>query len=294
MGSIKNEAPSYVYITSHGMAATDRVYRLWAPYYYIGNKKVINECSTIFYPLVSFNYEDSWRHSLIDNRFTNSIFKKIIGKIRFFFARLIRGWYFNSSLGQENDCNRLITVIKKYCKDNQKCILQGVSRGASVIILILALNPDLPIGAVILESPFDTIDSVLNHIINKLGSWNFLKKYKYTIFKYIFQKHIQGLYAPIDFANRINKDIPILIICSISDHLVPVESSIRLYNALLKSGHKKVHLVILSKGKHGFLLQGDDKKIYESAVHSFYKKYGLPYDVSKINNDFDIPKNQII
>lgn len=285
---IKSDTKHYLYITSHGMAATDRVYRLWAPYYYIGNKKIVNECSTIFYPLVSFNYEDSFRHSLIDNRFANSIFKKIIGKIRFFYARLIRGWYFNSSLGQENDCNRLVAVIKKYCKDDQKCILQGVSRGASVIIPTLALNPDLPVKAIILESPFDSIDSVLDHIVNKLGNWNILKKYKYLIFKSIFQYHIKGLYAPIDFVNLVNKDIPILIICSISDHLVPVESSIRLYNALVKAGHTKVHIVILSKGKHGFLLQGEDKKIYESAVHSFYKKYGLPYAISKINSDQNI------
>jgi dienelactone hydrolase len=284
MSFINNYANNYLYITSHGIAGTDRVYRLWAPYYYIGKKKIINDCSTIFYPIVSFNYQDSFRHSSVNGYLETNLIKKVIGRIRGLCAKwLIRGWYFFSSLGQSDDCNRLINVIKKYCKDGQKCILQGVSRGASVILLVLALNPDLPVAAVILESPFDSIDSVLDNIIEQLGGWSLLKRYKYTIFTFIFKNYKPGLFNPIDYVDRINRDIPILIVCSLSDHLVHAKSSLRLYNALIKSGHKKTHILILSKGRHGFLLQGENKKLYESAVHNFYKEYDLPYDSSKIN-----------
>lgn len=271
----------YVYLTSHGIAGTDRVYRLWAPYYYIGEKKIINAYSTIFYPIISLNYRDSYRHSDVIGSFGKSLTQKIIGKGRGMLAKLIRGWYFSSDIGQINDIDRLANIIRKYCKDDIQCIIQGVSRGASVIILTLALNPDLPIAAIILESPFDSIDSVLDGIVKKIGNLTLLKQNKYTFFTMIFQKHIPGLYKPIDYVNRVNKNIPILIICSLSDTLVPFQSSMRLYHALKKSGHTKTHIVILSKGKHGFLLQGDNKKSYEAAVHNFYKKYDLPYDPSK-------------
>lgn len=260
------------YVTSHGMAANHRVYTLFAPHYYYKNIKIINKQATIFHPIITFDYDDSW--VLMRKSKHTSWLKKQI-------ARLIRGWYFKSSLGQYNDITKLSNTIKKYIKEDNAFVVQGISRGASVIIPFLALHPELPIAAVILESPFGHIDHVLNNIVKKSFVLKCLAPYKHALLTAIFKKHVLGKYQPINYAPMVPQEVPILIVTSTSDRLVPAESSIELYQALKNSGHKKVHLLVLDHGKHGFLIQGKDQEIYTTVVHAFYKKYNLPHDPSK-------------
>jgi len=71
--------------------------------------------------------------------------------------------------------------------------------------------------------------------------------------------------------------MPILIICSETDHLVPAESSINVYKKLIESGHKHTYIFITDQGRHAAILSGPDGEKYEWVVNAFYKKYNLPY-----------------
>lgn len=78
--------------------------------------------------------------------------------------------------------------------------------------------------------------------------------------------------------DTIDLEIPILIVCSKEDALIPSTSSIALFDALRKRGHKKAHLLVLDHGAHANILWGPDGHIYRNVVHAFYKLYGAPYN----------------
>ena len=115
--SPESDVSNLIYITSHGIAATNRVYTLFAPHYYVGYEKVINPIWTIYYPIVSFDYPDSWR--AIDEKD-----HKIYTKIKRFFCKLLRGCYWESCVGQLEDITTLTSIIRKYTSlHNKKAVI---------------------------------------------------------------------------------------------------------------------------------------------------------------------------
>jgi dienelactone hydrolase len=261
----------YVYLFSHGIAGTHRqAYHFTDWYMNHEGEKIYNKYFILYHPLITFDYHDSWRWTEKGEEFA---------AIKQWFRSLIRGNYSRASLAQESDIEQLSDVFSKQLIPDDKVIILGVSRGASNILTFLCKKQPNNVAAAILESPFASIENVLDNIIQK--SWilkGFLERYKYTIFKMIFTKYSEKGIRPIECIDHISKDIPLLFVCVLSDGLVPHDSSIALYTALKRAGHKKVHLLVLLEGNHGFLIQGKSANIYQETVHAFYKKYGLPHD----------------
>jgi len=155
----------------------------------------------------------------------------------------------------------------------------GVSRGASTILNLMALN-DLPmVKALVLESPFDAMVTVLNNKREQLPlGWLLSPDFGQLILEICFWQYKRDGIRPIDLVSGIRKDLPILIICSLEDRLVPWYSSVKLYQKLKQSGHPSAHLLVVDHGQHAKIWTGPDGDKYQAAVHAFYAKYNLPSD----------------
>lgn len=172
----------------------------------------------------------------------------------------------SSCLGQEAD----MAALHQACKNYEQVNLVGVSRGAATIFNYLAHYNPKNIALVIAESPFDHVRSIVHH---KTGFASFESTLPIS-----FAQYDPKGPQPINGVEKIDRTIPILLVCSQEDSLIPVSSTRRLYEALRKTGHKKVHLLVTRYGKHANIINGKDGTLYRNVVHAFYKKYGKPYN----------------
>jgi hypothetical protein len=155
-------------------------------------------------------------------------------------------------------------------------------RGSATIINFVALHQPQSIGALVLESPFDLVDNVINHILERFClRWiPFSKKIAYKIAKKNFPLlNMNGVF-PIYVVNKIPRTIPIIIIHSRRDKTIPINSSRNLYKELLVAGHTHVYILELASGQHGKLIEGLEGELYNNVVHAFYKKYNLPHNAA--------------
>lgn len=175
------------------------------------------------------------------------------------------------SMGQMNEIRALDDEIHKL---NSDTVLFGHSLGAATVITYLATCQPLTVKAVILEAPFDTVETVVN---NKAGifSWTGIGS---LVRGFAYPGYDSSGIKPLHCISRLNKDIPIIFIHSKKDTLIPVASSRNLYCELKKAGHTKVHLFELSQAGHNNATTSPDADDYQHVVHAFYKKYGLPHD----------------
>ena len=184
----------------------------------------------------------------------------------------------SSALGQKAEVEQLKKVYDTVCAQAEKegddflIILFGVSRGAAVIVNFVGTHQPSHVGALVLESPYDSIATVIDHIRYTFGyavSHDMIQK----IFELFFGTYTRTGIAPIDVVDRIDSAIPVLIVCSQEDARVPATSSFALYKKLRTHGHKKSHLLVLNHGSHGHLYTGPDSYSYISGVNKFYKQY---------------------
>lgn len=186
------------------------------------------------------------------------------------------------NLAQQDDCQRLKEVYRKVRTDypDHTIVLVGISRGAATILKVASQEQLDNLGALVLESPFDTLSSIIDHLLRRFCvQW---VPFAEHMARAICKKHfpnidIQGTF-PIDVAHQLPKEIPVLFIHSKKDKVVPLNSSRLLYSKLINNGHTDAYLLELNAGLHGKLVQGPDKDCYLFAVQAFYKKYGLPHE----------------
>lgn len=186
-----------------------------------------------------------------------------------------------TSFGQENEIailkNTINQIRQRY--KNVRIIIYGVSRGASTIITTLATLNDQElnaIAAVILESPFDHIRSVIASIFNKTFILSYATGLGLKVMERIAGKFDSQGISPLTSAAHIQrKDIPMLIVCSRQDLLVTWESSTHLYQQLVRDGHTEAHLLVLPEGRHGALCSN---QAFCGVLHTFYQHYNLPYN----------------
>lgn len=188
-------------------------------------------------------------------------------------------------MGQKDD----ITTIKKAIESidiNNKAILFGCSRGAATIVSYLGqFNPE-NISAVVLDA---TPANMPNTIKIQLAKTGINPDYSDTIFSHIFPNYdITTALTPLDAVPKIkNKDLPIILLLSQEDKIVHHTNSLILYQAFKDNGFTNVHLVILPKGRHSFVLQNESvREDYLTAINNFYKKYDLPYNQEFISESF--------
>lgn len=247
-----------IILFSHGIGDTHKL----ATVYQNGSKNDINRRSTIPFKTFSFDYQDARP-----------------GR----FYKIPRISY--TSLAQTNEILRLRdaflqmqTTLQNEHGSQYKIVLYGLSRGASTIIMFLATYPELckHVAGVVLESPFDSIDTIITTKVATMGLEKFVSlQTVQRIFQSIFKLYDPSFPSPIDVVNKIPYEIPILFVCTKQDTTVPSGSTKNLYQALLHDGHDKVHLIEVDQGKHGKILQGPDGEAYQNGVMLFYKTYGL-------------------
>jgi predicted esterase len=180
-------------------------------------------------------------------------------------------------MGQKNDINVIQSTIDKI-KANYNIILYGCSRGAATAVTYLGVHNPNNIAALVLDA---CPANIPDNIQMKLAQSGINPFYSNAIFSYIFPQYdIASAIPPLQAIQNIkNKKLPILLIHSLEDKNVHYTNSLKLYTAFVNAGFTNVHLCLLKQGKHSFLLQDDRiANIYTATVHSFYKKYNLPYN----------------
>ena len=240
------------YVFSHGFSDSYKQAYKYVNYYRKKRKIRKNKRYILYQPLKAFNYPDV-------------IYGKLFN-------------VFRTSLGQMNEVNTLLANYNQVKDDT--VVLFGISRGASTAINFAAKHNPENLKALIVESPFDKVKVVLkNHwlasFLAKIPGVNDESVYRF--FRKISKYDENGL-QPIDLIAHIDKHIPVLLICSNKDKVIPHGSTVNLYEALVASGHTKAHLLVLSTGKHAKLINSKQGEIYQNVVHAFYKKYNLMYE----------------
>lgn len=195
------------------------------------------------------------------------------------FRRFLVGkWYDLSkiSFGQESD----IEIFKRsYQKalfeikdiNNQSHVLYGITRGAATIFNFVAIENPKNIKALICEGIFDSFQNLI--------------QYRFPYSSLIVLKFLEAItnfdsqkISPAMNVLKIPKDLPILLIASFKDKIVPCQCSINLYKELIKTGHHNVHLLLLDTVyPRSFFATEEDINLYQDIVHAFYKKYNLPH-----------------
>lgn len=186
------------------------------------------------------------------------------------------------NLGQHEDMQHLSAAYEKTREvfPGKKVILAGISRGAATIVNFAGEYQPEGLGALVLESPFDTLSSVIKHLLAryKISWFPFSEKIGYKICQTHFPNiDTKGIF-PIGSVEKIKKDLPIFLIHSKRDRVIPINSSRNLYLKLKENGHEHVYLAELASGDHGKTINGADGDFYCAVIHAFYKRYELPYD----------------
>ncbi len=191
----------------------------------------------------------------------------------------------NMHMGQGDDIEKLHQKLTAIPTD-ENIILYGCSRGAATIINTLAEHNSPNVQAVVLDA---TPASMPDTIKPLLANFGINPDYASTIFTMLFPCYPKDSQTPLQAIKNItNKNLPILLIHSATDKKVPVHHSLQLYQEFLNRGFTNVALVILPEGNHSYILQNENMKpLYLQAVHSFYKKYNLPYNSAWAQKDFD-------
>lgn len=240
------------YVFSHGFSDTGRQSFSYVNFYKKSNNLYRNSRYILYQPLIIFNYPDV-------------IFRKFVN-------------IFKTSLGQINEVK---TLMRNYNRaNNDEVVLFGVSRGASTAINFASKYKPKNLKALVLESPFDKVEVVLKthwftSFLAKIPGVS--NKVVYNLFKKMSKYDENGLH-PIDMVGHIDKNVPVIFICTKTDSTVSCSSTVNLYKKLIETGHKKAHLLVLDSGRHARLMKSSEGQKMQNVVHAFYKKYGLPHN----------------
>ncbi|HLJ31762.1 MAG TPA: hypothetical protein VKU36_04950 [Candidatus Babeliales bacterium] len=252
--SYGNVQPTTVTLFSHGIADSWKQVLGYVKSYTTDDETYHNERYLFHTPFVAFNYPDAT-------------------------DKFYRVNYVETSFGQENEMSRLNKsynyILSHY--PNYDIILWGLSRGASNVLIFAGLHDISKVKAIVLESPYYSMSEVIESIMIKRGVGWLPISYGETLAEFIFKKYSRYGWSPANCIEHIPLNIPILIICTKEDHLVPYTSSINVYKKLVASGHQHAYIFVAEGGRHAAILKGPDGEKYEWIVNAFYKKYNLPH-----------------
>ena len=181
------------------------------------------------------------------------------------------------NLAQEKDLALFKQVYDKHLAElqdvdgkAQSIVLYGTSRGSATVFNFCALYRPSEVKALVCEGLFDSIEHIFTETksVRVRGMIKLLPKV--TEFKH------DGI-LPIKVAQEIPRDMPVLLITSLKDKVVPHACTMNVYRTLRETGHTNVHILVCKKASHIGYPWCSEKKLYESVVHAFYKKYGLPH-----------------
>lgn len=181
-----------------------------------------------------------------------------------------------ASLGQEDDVKQLEETCLAF--SGQRKVLVGSSRGAATCINYVGTRNNPEIGAVVVESPFASLETLVNPRFKRF-------------FKLLFPEYSPHGLQPVATASTISKNVPVLLFCSKDDEIIPVSQTIQVYNALKASGHTQCHLLVVDHGAHAKILHDKDAITVRNAIHAFYKTYTIPHNAEWAQAGYDTFKS---
>jgi alpha-beta hydrolase superfamily lysophospholipase len=146
-------------------------------------------------------------------------------------------------------------VVNNY--SDKKIVLIGVSRGAATALKFLAERQRTNITCVILESPWDTIQNLTKHISNQYLTYLPGSAYMLNALAHSLPNVQSHQSEVIDAVNQLQTNIPIHIIYSTADKVVPPDGTANIIEALQKN-NPNVTCICLLNGKHGKLSYIDE------------------------------------
>jgi len=185
------------------------------------------------------------------------------------------------SLAQDHEINHLAEYFYASLTPGSPVIMVGVSCGASCILNFMGRYQPKEVAALVLESPFANADNIVNHLLHQKGlAWVPGAKHAgHALLCNIFTKYKKEGIKPIQSVNRIGSTLPIMLICTLEDPLVPAWSTMLLYYALRSRGNPNVYILIIPHGAHAKLINHPTiGPLYQRVVHAFYKEYHFPHD----------------
>lgn len=184
------------------------------------------------------------------------------------------------NLGQQEDIETLSDAYDKHQKElsDTEVVLYGVSRGAATVFNFMASDYQIKeiknVKVVILEGCFDSMGHLLYCKYPKMLTT--AKK----LFSFIYPGHDLNGIQPIELVDQFPKDIPVLLITSKKDSVVPCKTTWNLYYELKDAGHPHVYILELDHSSHPrYMMDNENDKIaYQAVVHAFYAKFNLAHN----------------
>lgn len=195
-------------------------------------------------------------------------------------------------MGQGKDLEAISQAIQTI-PASESIILYGCSRGAAALVTYLATQNPQNVVAVILDACPTSLPATL---YPKLARYGINPSKAETIFSTLFPYYNPATaLTPQQAIKSIkNKQLPILLIHSKQDQVVPYQHSTQLYQEFIQQGFTNVDITILPTGRHSYLLQDEAvASLYQTSVQNFYQKHNLLEQIKTIsdqtaNNDLSI------
>lgn len=180
------------------------------------------------------------------------------------------------NFGQERDCHMLARAYSQVREKHPHAsiVLVGISRGASAIINTIAVQTNVDwsgVKAVILESPYEHVEGLTEHIMNSYAPFiPFGKNILYSLLQKLTAYRSQGIQA-IDMVEHFPKHIPLLISYSKTDKTVSPECTRKVIMNMHSNNHP-ITSYMAESGRHSTLAE---QPAYAAAVHNFITQHGL-------------------
>jgi hypothetical protein len=182
----------------------------------------------------------------------------------------------------------------------KKLVLFGSSQGTATLLNWLATkspeDQNKLIAGITLQAVLGTGNRAILHTVEECIS----SKVTYLPFARAWLPWIaKGLYptynpfgkSVLGSANKISKDIPIMILHHVKDFQLSINDARELYCKLRENGNNNAYLMEVNHGvpMHTEILQGFRfPQQRQAAIHAFYKKYNLPYSQEFDTNNVDL------
>lgn len=195
-------------------------------------------------------------------------------------------------LGQRKCIQQLNQFVKaSRVLENDKILCFGASQGAATILNYLATLSEeqkQKIAAIILEGPVIDGNEAVRHT-----AANMFPPASYLPFSRIWLPWIAKTQLPaynplgkqaIRMTNKIPKNIPIILLHATGDHEVPINTTRRFYQELIKNGHQGVYLFEVPVEQHLELLYSNKQQDPLNAIQRIYDKSNIPFPLRYTSN----------
>lgn len=235
-------------------------------------KIFINRVRQDMYPMATRFMYERYGITVIDNPASN----KTVVNYGFHFSR--------GNVGQKDDIAAYAKTYERHIANypNTDVILYGDSRGAATTLNFIATHKPRQVKAAVLEGAFDAMPHVMKHCLYSDKEASVEKRLTGTL-SLLMRRYKKNAPSPYDYAERITDEIPLLLVTSLKDWIVPPQCTFRLYARLKERGFNNVHILVLERATHPCYMLDDaqDRELYETVVHAFYKHYNLPHNAAK-------------